>query len=358
MPAAAPARSPEPLLSINDPFLTKPVLTTKAPPAPLMSIDDLDKPIEYDFKNPAAKHMATHDGFFQHALHLENCYKYMNIELCEGKSSPRGDKHASFIHITCQQRYCKYCGPARVRDAIARWYANHPYLRKRKDFLYFEISRDFECLPDSEELKWFNGEILTFADIAEKGRIAGTGAIWNTVIRRLPDGNDGNPKYRFVAKFIWYGDYDDYVGYECWWETMSNINMSVVPICSFDTALREMFNQEMPEDPIDAANFETMVSGQRTIHSAGGFVRAKNDTPEQPENNEFTDISEELFPTAEVLGNYSSNLAPNEPKPPRTCHVCGDRMAWRSDCVPADTTEDQFPTLNWYPIPHPSPPPG
>jgi len=304
-----------------------------------------------DLKNPAAIHLAEH-GLMAKAIARENCSKYCIFDRCDGSISPRGDRHAHPVYITCHQRYCKYCGPRRMREAMENWYASHPYLRKRHNFLYFEISRDYQGIPDAEEVSWFNSDVLTFADVAEEGRIPGTGAVWNTVIRRLVDG-----MYRLTAKFIWWGNWDKDVYYEgCWWDTMTNVTMQVVPACSFDAALKQVFDQEIPDDPVLSAHYEMAVQDVRTAHCAGGFVRAKEGTPadSKADSKGLPDISEELFPTTDCIGNYSTKSTPNTalttPKPHKGCKTCGAPITQRSGKVSVDITPAEIDALTWYDI--------
>ena len=332
------------LPSPNDPALNAPTITAFDPTTALNS-ETQSVP---ELKNPAAIHLASH-GLWAKAIDRENCSKFCLLERCDGSVSPAGHTHVHPIYITCRQRYCKYCGQRRQRESLERWYAGHPYLRKRNNFLYFEISRDFDGIPFPQLVEYFNDDVLEFADIAQQGRIAGTGGIWNTVIRHI----EGD-RHRLVAKFIWWGDWDKDEAYELtWWGSMTKVTMQVIPPCSFDAALKQVFDQEIPDDPIKSAHYEMAIQDVRTTHAAGGFVRAKEGTPADPKQLPgIDDISEELFPTTELLGNNSIKNVVNShstsPKTSRGCQTCGAPIVQRSEKVSVDISPSDFDKLKWF----------
>lgn len=345
-----------PLPDPDDPSLNDPIITVRAPDQPydhdtIMAMLDAETQSIPEFKNPGALHLFN-AGLHSKAIDREHCSKYGILEECSGKVSPIGQKHRNMVYLTCHQRYCKYCAPAIMRKNLAHWYESHPYLRRRHNFAQIFLVRDFDRLPTGEDFDDFNAAILAGADLAGNGPQPGTGAVWNSNIRHLWEPKDGkhlssglvSKGYRLEAKFIWWGDFQPHNHFE-------NIHaeLKIIPAQSFDLCMKDLMEYDIPSDPIDCAQFELIVHGRRTLRSAGGFVRAKNVTPEA-----LPDISEELFPTGTGVGNSSQESTPSEgstsQKPPKPCHVCGADIVRRSGKVSVDATPEELEQVSWYDI--------
>jgi hypothetical protein len=212
------------------------------------------------------------------------------------------------------------------------------------------INKVFDCLPTKADLDEFNKIILKHADLAGEGRIPGTGAVWNTGIFKNNDG------YTLLAKFAWWGDFDLKAKRKYFPGTKAF--PVEIPAAEFDSTLEFLIKPEIPEDPEECALFEELFEGQRAIHCAGGFVRAKNDKPEVEvvtdntvtaeaatvDTSSLPDITPELFPTGVPEGNNST------PKPPRKCRICGACIVRVSEKAPVGLSPDEIAQLTWYDI--------
>lgn len=285
----------------------------------------------YELTLPAAIHLREH-GLEAKAQAREHCGNFGVLEACK-------EGHVHQIVITCHQKYCPFCGPRRSIEALERWYAAHPYLRERKNFLYFDLWRDYPVLPTREEVDKFVADVQAGADIADEGRVAGTGAVVNIVAHILVNSTGDNAGFRLRAKFLWWGDFKP--GSIHLWPTLRS-SQHVMPASSFHHILERLMDQEIPIDPADQAQFEFLFNNFRNLRCFGGFVRAKDDAPTSAI---LPEVSEELFPMEGI-----QEITPTK-TPPRKCKKCGSPIVRRSQRCRVNISNDERAVLTWYDLP-------